>query len=103
MFFGYASVALSQTNVPEKRELPEHIKNLYAICLGCHRSDGRPGGVYHAILVDLRKTSLDHDGLIGVIALGRLDRGMPGYKGLLSDKDIEKLATFIEKDFKDRR
>lgn len=74
----------------------------YVFCLGCHRADGSPGGVYHSITVDLRKTTLDHQGLISVITNGRREKGMPAYDGLLNPGEIEALASYIETRIKAR-
>ena len=47
-----------------------------------------------------RETFLDHEQLVEVIRDGRRTLGMPEFKSRLSKREINALATYIEKEFK---
>ena len=72
----------------------------YVQCAGCHKADGRGGPGYGGYAANLHETILTHEELVDLITKGRRDRGMPTFKGVLSKKQIELMATFIEVEFK---
>lgn len=65
-------------------------------CARCHKRDGRGGPSYGGYAADLRDTVLDHDDIVTVITDGRRDLGMPSFKGVLTTRKIDAIATFIE-------
>lgn len=69
-------------------------------CVLCHKYDGRGGQSEGGYGADLRVTKLTEAELLGVITNGRLDKGMPPFKGILDEEMIETLANFIQKDLK---
>ena len=76
------------------------ISGEYIICAGCHKADGRGGPGYGGYATNLHETILTHEELVDLITKGRRDRGMPTFKGVLSENQIELMATFIEVEFK---
>lgn len=69
-------------------------------CVLCHRYDGRGGPSEGGYGADLRVTKLTEAEVLGIIANGRLDKGMPPFKGILDDETIETLARFVKTDLK---
>ena len=64
-------------------------------CARCHKSDGRGGPAYGGFAADLRATALDQEGLVQIITVGIRDRGMPEFKSVLTQREIDGLATYI--------
>lgn len=69
-------------------------------CVLCHKYDGRGGPSEGGYGADLRGTLLTHEELIEVITNGRAGKGMPPFKGIVDEENIETLAYFIRKDLK---
>ena len=69
-------------------------------CVLCHKYDGRGGPSEGGYGADLRVTKLTYEELVEVITVGRAGKGMPPFKGLVDDENIETLAHFIQKDLK---
>lgn len=67
-------------------------------CTTCHMPDGRGGANEGGYGADLRKTPLDVNMVVHVIANGRAGRGMPAFKGLIDEENIRLLAEFIKTD-----
>lgn len=87
----------------EKRRIgppPKVYKTLPNVCARCHKPDGRGGPSYGGFAADLRATALDKDGLIRTITKGVRLRGMPEFKSVLSKREIEGLATYIDERIK---
>ena len=77
-------------------------KALYIHCARCHKHDGVGGPSYGGYAANLRETMLDHEELVMVITEGRRTLGMPEFKSILSKREINALATYIEREFKDK-
>ena len=75
-------------------------KGLYIHCARCHKATGIGGPSYGGYAANLRETFLDHEQLVEVIRDGRRTLGMPEFKSRLSKREINALATYIEKEFK---
>ena len=75
-------------------------KGLYIHCARCHKHDGVGGPSYGGYAANLRETMLDHEELVMVITEGRRTLGMPEFKSRLSKREINALATYIEREFK---
>jgi mono/diheme cytochrome c family protein len=69
-------------------------------CVLCHKYDGRGGPSEGGYGADLRVTKLTHEEIIEVVTNGRAGKGMPPFKGIVDDDNIETLAYFIKKDLK---
>ncbi|MFO1350557.1 MAG: cytochrome c [Gammaproteobacteria bacterium] len=69
-------------------------------CVLCHKYDGRGGPSEGGYAADLRVTKLSRDEVLQTITNGRLNKGMPPFKGLLDPDMIETLATFVKEDLK---
>jgi mono/diheme cytochrome c family protein len=67
-------------------------------CTTCHMPDGRGGQNEGGYGADLRKTPLDVNMVVQVIANGRAGRGMPAFKGLIDEENIRLVAEFIKTD-----
>ncbi len=76
------------------------MKHVYVVCAGCHKADGSGGPGYGGYAADFRKTKLTHDELVAVITNGRRNKGMPPFKGVLDEREIDAMATYIETEFK---
>jgi mono/diheme cytochrome c family protein len=76
-------------------------RELYSTnCVLCHKYDGRGGPSEGGYGADLRVTKLTYEELVEVITVGRAGKGMPPFKGIVDDENIETLAHFIQKDLK---
>ena len=75
-------------------------KRLYNRCVPCHKQDGSGGPSYGGYAANLRDTELNHDEIVAVITNGRRDKGMPTFKPILSKREIETVARFIQTQFK---
>lgn len=95
--------AFSQTQQPTIKVPRRNVKETFVKCQGCHKADGSGGTGYGGFAANLRDTKLDHNGLVDVITNGRQNRGMPPFKGVLSESDIDALATYIETEFKGKK
>jgi mono/diheme cytochrome c family protein len=73
---------------------------VYVMCAGCHKKDGSGGPGYGGYAASFRETTLDHEQLVAVITDGTRERGMPPFEGVLSDRVIDAMATYIETEFK---
>jgi mono/diheme cytochrome c family protein len=67
-------------------------------CVLCHKYDGRGGPSEGGYGADLRVTKLTREEVLQVITNGRLNKGMPPFKGILDSDMIETLATFVKED-----
>jgi mono/diheme cytochrome c family protein len=75
-------------------------RDLFQNCVLCHKYDGRGGPSEGGFAADLRVTKLTRDELIQTITNGRVQKGMPPFKGVLDESKIETLATFIKEELK---
>ena len=75
-------------------------KRLYKRCVPCHKQDGSGGPSYGGYAANLRDTQLNHEEIVAVITNGRRDKGMPTFKPILSKREIETVARFIQTQFK---
>ena len=75
-------------------------KRLYKRCVPCHKQDGSGGPSYGGYAANLRDTQLNHEEIVAVITDGRRDKGMPTFKPILSKREIETVARFIQTQFK---
>jgi mono/diheme cytochrome c family protein len=75
-------------------------RDLFQNCVLCHKYDGRGGPSEGGFAADLRVTKLTREELILTITNGRMQKGMPAFKGILDDSKIETLATFIKEELK---
>jgi mono/diheme cytochrome c family protein len=76
-------------------------RELYSTnCVLCHKYDGRGGPSEGGYGADLRVTKLTFEELVEVITAGRAGKGMPPFKGIVDEENIETLAHFIQKDLK---
>lgn len=91
---------LAQTPRARKAVPRGGIEAIYKHCARCHKSDGRGGPSYGGFAADLRATVLTHEEIVGVVTKGRRNKGMPTFKKVLSKREIELVATFIETEFK---
>jgi mono/diheme cytochrome c family protein len=69
-------------------------------CVLCHKYDGRGGPSEGGYGADLRVTKLTEDEVRQVITNGRLNKGMPPFKGILDEDMIDTLARFVKNDLK---
>jgi mono/diheme cytochrome c family protein len=69
-------------------------------CVLCHKYDGRGGPSEGGYGADLRVTKLTEEEVRQVITNGRLNKGMPPFKGILDEDMIETLARFVKNDLK---
>lgn len=74
-----------------------NIRKFPNACARCHKRDGRGGPSYGGYAADLRDTVLDHEDIVTVITDGRRNLGMPSFKGVLTTRKIDAIASFIEK------
>lgn len=98
--FSTATVALADEEPSLTPQEHKAISGEYIICAGCHKIDGRGGPGYGGYAANLHETILTHEELVDLITKGRRDRGMPTFKGVLSENQIELMATYIEVEFK---
>ena len=73
---------------------------LFQTCATCHRYDGRGGATEGGFAANLQETKLTYEEIVAVISDGRLEKGMPSFKGFLDDFKINALAKFIKEDLK---
>ena len=69
-------------------------------CVLCHKYDGRGGPSEGGYGADLRVTKLSEDEVRNVVTEGRLNKGMPPFKGILDADMIDTLAHFVKTDLK---
>tara|TARA_Y100001936_G_scaffold241383_1_gene277120 strand:- start:1150 stop:1545 length:396 start_codon:yes stop_codon:yes gene_type:complete len=100
VLFFYNKSTFAQNPTPSVKRAPLDGKALYIHCARCHKPTGIGGSSYGGYAANLRETYLDHEQLVEVIRDGRRDLGMPEFKSRLSKREIEALATYIEKEFK---
>ena len=111
LMIGYCAVAvigsmLITTSVyaEEKKKRigppPKVYNELPVICAKCHKPDGRGGPAYGGFAADLRATELDHAGLFQIISDGVRQKGMPEFKSVLTKREMEGIATYIEERIK---
>ena len=93
-------VAMSQTSEADAIADMRKGKKLYARCVPCHKQDGSGGPSYGGYAANLRDTQLNHEEIVAVIANGRRNKGMPTFKPILSMREIEVVAKFIQAQFK---
>lgn len=70
------------------------------VCASCHKPDGRGGRSYGGYAANLHLTELEYDGLVYVIKHGIPENGMPPFDGVISDRTIDAVATYILENFK---
>ena len=70
------------------------------ICASCHKPDGRGGRSYGGYAANLRETKLDYDGIVEVIRNGVDGKGMPPFDGVLGNRSIDAVTTYILENFK---
>ncbi|MEO6021928.1 MAG: cytochrome c [Burkholderiales bacterium] len=75
-------------------------RELFQNCVLCHKYDGRGGPSEGGYGADLRVTKLTREEVIQVITNGRMSKGMPPFKGILGDSNIETLARFIKEELR---
>jgi mono/diheme cytochrome c family protein len=85
------------TLTPEEHKA---IEGEYVACAGCHKKNGRGGPGYGGYAANFRTTELTRQEIVEVITEGRRDRGMPFFKGILTDNQIQLMATYIVTEFK---
>jgi len=100
IFFLYINSTYAQNSTPSVIRAHLDGKGLYIHCARCHKATGVGGPSYGGYAANLRETFLDHEQLIEVIKDGRRQLGMPEFKSRLSKREIDALATYIEKEFK---
>ena len=98
LFVVLPGAAMSQTS-DAAAELRKG-KRLYNRCVPCHKQDGSGGPSYGGYAANLRDTKLNHEEIVAVITNGRRDKGMPTFKPILSKREIETVARFIQTQFK---
>ncbi len=76
------------------------LRSFPVACAVCHKADGRGGPAYGGYAANLRETVLTHEELVAAITDGRQDRGMPTFKGVMTKRKIDAIATYIEGNFK---
>ncbi len=69
-------------------------------CITCHMPDGRGGQNEGGYGADLRVTPLSEDQVVTVITEGRMQKGMPAFKGQIDPDTIRQLAKFIKDDLR---
>ena len=92
--------AKSQTSDADAAAELRKGKRLYNRCVPCHKQDGSGGPSYGDYAANLRDTQLNHEEIVAVITNGRRDKGMPTFKPILSKREIETVARFIQTQFK---
>ena len=92
--------AMSQTSDADAATELRKGKRLYNRCVPCHKQDGSGGPSYGGYAANLRDTQLNHEEIVAVITNGRRDKGMPTFKPILSKREIETVARFIQTQFK---
>ena len=92
--------AMSQTSTADAAAELRKGKRLYNRCVPCHKQDGSGGPSYGGYAANLRDTQLNHEEIVAVITNGRRDKGMPTFKPILSKREIETVAKFIQTQFK---
>lgn len=75
---------------------PKVYTALPVLCAKCHKPDGRGGPAYGGFAADLRATALDQEGLRLIIAEGVRAKGMPEFKSVMTKREIEGIASYIE-------
>jgi mono/diheme cytochrome c family protein len=85
------------TLTPEQHKA---IVDEYIACAGCHKKNGRGGPGYGGYAANFHTTELTREEIVEVITEGRRDRGMPFFKGILTDNQIQLMATYIVTEFK---
>ena len=100
IFLFFMNSVYAQNSAPVVKRPPLDGKGLYIHCARCHKATGIGGPSYGGYAANLRETFLDHEQLVEVIRDGRRTLGMPEFKSRLSKREINALATYIEKEFK---
>ena len=95
-----AGAALSQTSDADAAAELRKGKRVYKRCVPCHKQDGSGGPSYGGYAANLRDTQLNHEEIVAVITDGRRKKGMPTFKPILSEGEIETVARFIQTQFK---
>ena len=96
----FCGAALSQTSDADAAAELRKGKRLYKRCVPCHKQDGSGGPSYGGYAANLGDTQLTHAEIVAVITDGRRDKGMPTFKPILSEREIETVARFIQSQFK---
>jgi len=69
-------------------------------CITCHMPDGRGGQNEGGYGADLRVTKLTEDQVAFTISEGRMQKGMPSFKGQIDPDTIRQLAKFIKEELR---
>lgn len=69
-------------------------------CITCHMPDGRGGQNEGGYGADLRVTPLSEDQVVSVITDGRMQKGMPSFKGQIDPDTIRQLAKFVKEELR---
>ena len=87
---------------PKKRSGPPPLVHteFLDVCAACHKPDGRGGRSYGGYAANLRETELDYDGIVEVIRNGIDGKGMPPFEGVLGNRNIDAVTTYILENFK---
>ena len=96
----FSGAALSQTSDADAAAELRKGKRLYKRCVPCHKQDGSGGPSYGGYAANLRDTQLNHEEIVAVITDGRRKKGMPTFKPIMSEREIETVARFIQSQFK---
>ena len=96
----FAGAAWSQTSDADAAAELRKGKRLYKRCVPCHKQDGSGGPSYGGYAANLRDTLLNHEEIVAVITDGRRKKGMPTFKPIMSAREIETVARFIQTQFK---
>ena len=96
----FPGAALSQTSDADAAAELRKGKRVYKSCVPCHKQDGSGGPSYGGYAANLRDTQLNHEELVAVITDGRRKKGMPTFKPILSEREIDSVANFIQTQFK---
>jgi cytochrome c len=64
-------------------------------CARCHGDDAVGGVVAPDLRASLAKGAVDSASFHAVVSTGRREKGMPGFKGVLSDKQIAATYAYV--------
>ncbi len=69
-------------------------------CITCHMSDGRGGQNEGGYGADLRVTKLTEQEVVQTVVNGRMQKGMPSFKGIMDDETLQQLAKYIKEELR---
>jgi len=93
--------ASSSANAQEKGRQASRIEyegwRQYMVhCARCHGDDAVGGIVAPDLRGSVAKGRVDESSFHAVVADGRRDKGMPGFKGTLADDQIKKIFAYVK-------